>query len=172
MSLFHLGYREFVQRSESGPIIATGPCGAQIGPLLGVRSGYADFIALLLHAGGPLAGLHLVLDRTLRRRQWCPVQLVMEAGQRHTITVRLRLVQSEQFTRTGQRAGPQDHVRHGALFHDDLHDERGFRQRRRWNRQRKNIHHLHDDYRMWVSLNTETENWNTLYISYELKKKA
>lgn len=62
-----IGNREFVQRAESGAVVATRPSGAQIGSLFGVRSGHVDPAAMLLHAGGPLAGLHLVLDRPFGR---------------------------------------------------------------------------------------------------------
>ena len=88
----------FVQRSEGGEIAAFGPCGAQIGPLLGIRSGHVDSSSLLLHVGGSLVGLHMVFDRPFGCRQRRPVQLAMEVGQRDPVAVRLRLVKSKQFT--------------------------------------------------------------------------
>ncbi|XP_070144673.1 potassium voltage-gated channel protein eag [Drosophila kikkawai] len=106
---------------QGRPPASAGACGAQAGPLPGIRCGHADTPALLLHAGGPLAGLHLVFDRAQRCRQWDSVQLAVEAGQCDAISV---LVHMEQRHRAGigERAVTEEHVRDGPVLYHDVHD--------------------------------------------------
>lgn len=51
---------------QGRPPSASGEGGAKTGSLPGVRGGHVDPTALLLHAGGPLASLHMVLDWSQR----------------------------------------------------------------------------------------------------------
>ena len=75
---FFAGYRKLIQRPQGCAAAAFGTSGAQAGPVLGVRCCHADPTAMLLHAGGPLARLHLVLDRQLGPHQRGRVRLAVQ----------------------------------------------------------------------------------------------
>lgn len=119
----YLGHRIAVQRTESCASPSARSGRSQTGPILGVRCGHVDPTAVFLHAGRALVGLHLVLDRSQRRRQWLPDQLAVEARQYHADAVRLFAAQ-RQFRIHGadQRSVQIDHVHYGAVFHDDVYD--------------------------------------------------
>ena len=81
------GYRKLIQRPQSCAAAAVRTSGAQAGPVLGVRCCHADLTAMLLHAGGPLARLHLVLDRQLGPHQRGRVRLAVQVTHTHTQTL-------------------------------------------------------------------------------------
>lgn len=93
-----------------------------------------------------------VLDRKIGRRQRGAVLLAVEAGERDAVAVQLPVDQHQHRAGTGGGPVQEDHVRHRVVLHDDMHDLRGLRERRRRDRQREDIHHLHDDHRRWVVL--------------------
>lgn len=82
---------------------------------------------MLLHAGGPLAGLYLLQHRPQRRRERGVLQLALEAGQRDPAAVQLQQghQQGRRQVRADWRAAERDHVHNGPVFHDDVHDIRG-----------------------------------------------
>lgn len=139
------GHRQPAVGAEGGAPAAARSRGPQARPLLGVRRRHAGAAALLLHARSALAGVRLVLHRPLGRRRWPAVLLALEVSQRHASAVRLRLVQRICCAGTCARTFQEDDVCDRALLHDDLHDLGGLRQRRCRNRQREDLHHLHDD---------------------------
>lgn len=63
------GHRIAVQCAQGGAAAAARPGRTEAGSISRVRCGHADTVAVLLHAGRSLAGLHLVLDRAERCRQ-------------------------------------------------------------------------------------------------------
>lgn len=58
-----IGYREFVQCLESGPVTAIGQGRQETGQILGIRCRHVDPAAVLLYASGSLVGVHLVFHR-------------------------------------------------------------------------------------------------------------
>lgn len=93
-----------------------------------------------------------VLDRKVGRRQRSPVFLAVEAGECHPVTVQLSVDQYQHCAGACGWPIEEDHVRHRVVFHDDLHDLSGLWKRRRGDRQRKDLHHLHDDRRWYDPL--------------------
>lgn len=57
------GPKQPLQLPKGDPSPAFGPCGPEIGPLLGVRSSRLAPPGVCVWPGGPLAGLHLVQHR-------------------------------------------------------------------------------------------------------------
>ena len=57
---FFSGHREPVQRPQGRAASPSRQGGAEAGPVPGVRGRHAHHTALLLHAGGTLAGVHMV----------------------------------------------------------------------------------------------------------------
>lgn len=135
---------------ESGSTLATGPSREKAGPISRIRRCHVDFALVFLHAGCTLASVHLVFNRAFWRRQRHSIQLAMEVGQCHPEPLFVHLVQWLERPRTCQWAVQEDHVRHGTLLYHDVHDQRRLRQRRRWDRQREDLHHLHDDHSWWA----------------------
>lgn len=64
------GHRLAVQRTQSRATVAIGTGREEIGPLSGVWRCDANFALVLLHAGRSLVGVHMVLYRSNRCRQW------------------------------------------------------------------------------------------------------
>lgn len=64
------GYRLALQCPQSRPTLASRTGCAETGSLFGVWRCDVDFATLFLHAGCSLVGLHLVLYRKNRCRQW------------------------------------------------------------------------------------------------------
>jgi len=61
---FHsIGYRKPVQCFEGCPVVTTGQGRSKTGQVLGIRRCNVDTAAVLLHAGGALAGMYLVFHR-------------------------------------------------------------------------------------------------------------
>lgn len=75
INVHRTGHRLALQRPESRSPPAPGTGSEEIGPLSGVWRCDVDSATVLLHAGGPLASVHLVLYRPHRRRQWGEVSL-------------------------------------------------------------------------------------------------
>lgn len=73
--------------------------------------------------------------------------MAVEAGERDPVAVQLPLDERLDGTGTNSRSVEAHHVRDRPVLHHDLHDLGRFRQRRRRDRQREDLHHLHDDRR-------------------------
>lgn len=91
-----------------------------------------------------LTNFALLPFRTVRRRKRIPVLVAVEAGQHHPVPLFVHDPGTHKLDGTGPRAAEKDDVRHRAVLHHVVHDERRFRQRRLGNGQRKDFHHLHD----------------------------
>src|SRR5687767_8206136 len=68
--LFHPGNWKPFQCIESGTTSSSWQSCTKIGPVFGVWCCNVDTAALFLHAGRPLVGLHMVLDREIGHREW------------------------------------------------------------------------------------------------------
>lgn len=88
-----------------------------------------------------------VLHRPLGCGQRRSVLVAVEAGQRDAVALQLPLDEREHGPGTRRRPLEAHHVRDRALLHHDLHDLGRLWQRRRRDRQREDLHHLHDDHR-------------------------
>jgi hypothetical protein len=73
--------------------------------------------------------------------------VAVEARERDAIALQLLMDEREHGTGTHRRTLEAHHVRDRPLLHHDLHDFGRIRERRSRDRQREDIHHLHDDHR-------------------------
>jgi len=81
--------------------------------------------------------------------------VVVEISERDPVSLPLHMEQRNPSPRTDEWAFEENDVCDSPVLHHDVHDERRIRKRRSGNGQRKNIHHLHDDYRRFVNLRVQ-----------------